>query len=65
MQCVLYLTVAVLMIMQARLEVGTDGAVQAAYAEAPGHKMAVPLLLRPATKAEYFDVSSAPLIFAF
>ncbi len=43
--------------MQVRLDVEIDGQVQAAYAEAPGHKLSVPLQLSPAVKAEYFDVS--------
>ena len=34
-----------------------DGRIQAAFAEAPGHKLSVPLQLSPALKAEYFDVS--------
>ena len=36
-----------------------DGQVQVAFAEAPGHKLSVPLQLSPAVKAEYFDVSPA------
>ena len=47
-------------IAQVRLDVAFDGQVQAAYAEAPGHKLSVPLQLSPAVKAEYFDVSPSP-----
>ena len=42
--------------LQVRLEVGTDGQISAAYAEAPGHRLQLPLELKPALKAEYFDV---------
>jgi hypothetical protein len=42
--------------VQVRLDVATDGHVQAAYAEAPGHRLPLPLQLSPALKAEYFDV---------
>ena len=44
-----------------RLDVATDGHVQAAYAEAPGHRLPLPLQLSPALKAEYFDVRSSQL----
>lgn len=42
--------------MQVRLDVDAGGSAQAAFAEAPGLKLPVPLVLQPAFKAEYFDV---------
>lgn len=41
---------------------GEGGEIKAAFAEVPVHRLPVPLVLKPAAKAEYFDVRSHTFI---
>ena len=45
---------------QVRLDVDEEGVIQAAFADAPLQQLPVPLVLKPAGKAEYFDVCPLP-----